>query len=136
MENAVKLTKNQSLVLIELQNSNGPLTAYGLLDKLRPKGFRAPLQVYRALEKLIEVGSVHRLESINAFMACAHNHDHATDHGLAAFAICETCGQVNEFADEVIAQRLTVWAVQSGFHATKTGIELRGQCAACVAKNG
>ncbi len=131
MDQPLKLTKNQSLVLGELQNSESPLSAYTLLDKLRPQGFRAPLQVYRALEKLLETGMVHRLDSINAFMACSHTHDHPHSHGVAAFAICETCGQVSEFADEVISDRLSLWAKANGFHASKTGIELRGQCAAC-----
>jgi Fur family transcriptional regulator, zinc uptake regulator len=130
LEQAAKLTKNQSLVLSELENAQSPLTAYTLLDRLRPQGFRAPLQVYRALEKLLETGKVHRLESINAFMACAHDHHH--DHGVAAFAICETCGQVNEFADSSITERLAAWAKANGFHASKTGIELRGQCARCA----
>jgi Fur family zinc uptake transcriptional regulator len=131
VEQALKLTKNQSLVLSKLQNSDSPLSAYTLLDKLRPHGFRAPLQVYRALEKLVETGMVHRLDSINAFMACTHGHDHAHSHGVAAFAICETCGQVDEFADEVVSERLSSWAKAKGFHADKTGIELRGQCAVC-----
>ena len=57
------LTKNQKLVMGALSNANGPLSAYTILDELREHGFRAPLQVYRALEKLVELGLVHRLES-------------------------------------------------------------------------
>ena len=53
-------------------------------------GLRAPLQVYRALDKLVETGLVHRLESLNAFVACAHKHCH--DDCASAFAICEKCG--------------------------------------------
>ena len=70
-----QLTKNQGLVFDVLSHSQGPLSAYTILDKLRDHGFRAPLQVYRALEKLLEFGLVHRLESINAFVACAHPHE-------------------------------------------------------------
>ena len=44
------LTKNQSLVMNALSNAHQPLSAYMILDKLRDDGFRAPLQVYRALE--------------------------------------------------------------------------------------
>jgi Fur family zinc uptake transcriptional regulator len=68
----VDLTKNQSLVMGALTNSDGPLSAYTILDQLRDHGFRAPLQVYRALDKLVEFGLVHRLESLNAFVACRH----------------------------------------------------------------
>jgi Fur family zinc uptake transcriptional regulator len=127
MPAARELTKNQSLVFDALSKATGPLSAYSLLDQLRDDGFRAPLQVYRALEKLQEMGLVHRLESLNAFVACAHDHE----HGLMAFAICERCGQVTEFSDATIEERLGVWARDSGFHAHKTTIEIRGDCAAC-----
>lgn len=127
------LTKNQALVLAELRSANAPLTAYVLLDRLRDQGFRAPLQVYRALEKLLEGGIVHRLESINAFMACAQDAHDGHHHGVAAFAICETCGQVDEFADHLIDDRLTVWTKTNGFRPHKTSVELRGTCAACIA---
>lgn len=127
---AVDLTKNQALVLQALSRASGPLSAYTILDQLRDDGFRAPLQVYRALDKLLDRGLVHRLESLNAFVACAHEHDHA--HGLTAFAICEKCGQVSEFSDEVVEQRLKDWAGKTGFRAAKTTIEIRGDCANCL----
>lgn len=125
------LTKNQELVFDALNRAQGPLSAYALLDQLREKGFRAPLQVYRALEKLQSAGLVHRLESLNAFVACAHPHDH--DHGLMAFAICEGCGQVTEFSDAMIEERLGEWATKTGFHADHTTIEIRGRCGSCHA---
>jgi Fur family zinc uptake transcriptional regulator len=53
-----KLTKNQELVLNALTQTDGPASAYTLLGQLRVQGFRAPLQVYRALGKLIEYGLV------------------------------------------------------------------------------
>ena len=54
------LTKNQSLVMSALMESNAPMSAYTILDKLRDEGFRAPLQAYRALDNLVEFGLVHR----------------------------------------------------------------------------
>ncbi|MFN7126495.1 MAG: transcriptional repressor, partial [Allorhizobium sp.] len=45
-----QLTKNQTMVMDALSHSEGPLSAYTILDKLRDQGFRAPLQVYRALD--------------------------------------------------------------------------------------
>ncbi|HSM41507.1 MAG TPA: transcriptional repressor, partial [Afifellaceae bacterium] len=60
------------MVFDTLLAADGPLSAYDILDRLRDKGFRAPLQVYRALDKLLALGLVHRLESLNAFIACAH----------------------------------------------------------------
>lgn len=129
------LTKNQSLVYEALTKTGAPISAYGILDKLRDNGFRAPLQVYRALEKLLEFGLVHRLESINAFVACSHaNHDCCDSHHAAvAFAICSACGKVSEFHNHEVDHRLDDWAKAHGFKAEKTTIEIRGLCADCAA---
>ncbi|UXN73748.1 transcriptional repressor [Devosia sp. A8/3-2] len=124
------LTRNQGLVLGTLNHSAGPLSAYDILDKLRGDGLRAPLQVYRALDKLVERGLAHRLESLNAFVACADEHCHRK--GLIAFAICEGCGKVDEFADAVIEERLGHWAGQKGFKVERTTMEIRGRCAECA----
>lgn len=124
------LTRNQTLVLDRLEKAEGPLSAYALLDQLRSEGFRAPLQVYRALDALMRTGRVHRLESLNSFVACHGHHDHA--HGMTGFAICETCGQVEEFSDEVVTDRLESWVGKSGFKAANAVIELRGLCAECA----
>ncbi|WP_137130108.1 Fur family transcriptional regulator [Rhizobium sp. FY34] len=131
---APNLTKNQTLVLDVLTRADQPMSAYTILDKLRDNGFRAPLQVYRALEKLLGLGLVHRLESLNSFVACSHQeHSCCTHHGTVAFAICESCGQVSEFHDHAIDDRLNEWARLKGFKAEKTTIELRGLCSACAA---
>mgnify|MGYP001953080627 CR=1 FL=1 len=123
------LTKNQALVFGQLSRAEGPLSAYTILDQLREEGFRAPLQVYRALDKLVEFGLVHRLESLNAFVACSHKDCQA--HSAAAFAICEKCGQVNEISDVRLDDRLRELAEASGFALTKSVVELRGLCADC-----
>jgi len=126
-----ELTRNQDLVLQTLNRADTPLSAYDILDRLRDAGLRAPLQVYRALEKLIEQGLAHRLESLNAFVCCADAAAHAHKRGTTAFAICDDCGRVDEFADEVVDQRLAEWAQRHGFASGRTTIELRGVCAAC-----
>ncbi|MFM2281897.1 MAG: transcriptional regulator, family [Pseudomonadota bacterium] len=132
MKSNVDLTRNQTLVLNALNGASAPQSAYDLLDKLRGDGFRAPLQVYRALEKLQALGLVHRLESLNAFVACSHQHDDDHhSHGVTAFAICNACGQVSEFHDHAIDARLQEWQMASHFKAEKTTIEIRGLCRGC-----
>ena len=126
------LTKNQLCVLEKLEASSGPLSAYTLLDQLRERGFRAPLQVYRALDTLVKSGFVHRLESINSFVACAEPHDHS--HSMTAFAICDNCGQVTEMSDPDVGHRLDEWVRSTGFAAKKAVIEFRGVCAKCRAE--
>ncbi|MEC9369379.1 MAG: Fur family transcriptional regulator [Pseudomonadota bacterium] len=126
---AAQLTRNQGLVFDALSGASGPLSAYAILDALRGEGFRAPLQVYRALDKLVAIGLVHRLESLNAFVACRQ--DSCGSHGTIAFAICEQCGRVSEFADDAVAGLLDGWAKAERFTLSRTVIELRGVCGAC-----
>jgi len=125
-----ELTKNQSLVFHVLSKADGPLSAYTILDQLRDEGFRAPLQVYRALDKLLGYGIIHRLESLNAFVACAHPQCHK--HDLIAFAICEKCTQVTEFSDSAIENLVGAWSLQNDFKVSNTTLELRGLCAKCA----
>lgn len=128
----IRLTKNQGLVFDALKHADGPLSAYTILDKLRDHGFRAPLQVYRALEKLVEFGLIHRLESLNAFVACAHDHSSGSSHGVTVFAICEDCGQVVEIHDKVMEDHLSAIARRQHFKTEKTTIEMRGHCQNCA----
>lgn len=125
----LKLTKNQRLVLDLLCASEAPMSAYSILDQLRIEGLRAPLQIYRALDKLIGLGVVHRLESMNAFIACAHPACHSVE--MVGFAICESCGKALEFADTDVAEILNGWASVNGFAAKSTSIEIKGTCASC-----
>jgi Fur family zinc uptake transcriptional regulator len=124
------LTHNQELVLGTLAHARAPLSAYDILDRLRPDGLRAPLQVYRALEKLTERGLAHRLESLNAFICCADAECHP---GGIAFAICDSCGKVEEFAAPAIEAKLRGWSKESGFAPSRLTIELRGTCRDCGA---
>jgi len=124
-----KLTKNQALVLDVLSAAEGPLSAYMILDQLREQGFRAPLQVYRALEKLMAFGIVHRLESLNAFVACSR--PGCDNHDMIAFAICDDCGQVDEVSDEALAKRLKTIAKAAEFGLQRSTVELHGLCRNC-----
>lgn len=127
----LKLTRNRSLVLSVLQSSGQPLSAYSILDRLRDAGLRAPPQVYRALEKLMEAGRIHRLESMNAFVICCHSKHGQIHPRTTTFAICEACGKVNEFHDAKIEDALGRRAKGSGFKMRSTTIEVHGLCAEC-----
>ncbi|WP_306120369.1 MULTISPECIES: Fur family transcriptional regulator [unclassified Roseitalea] len=126
-----RLTRNQALVLDTLSEADGPLSAYAILDLLRENGFRAPLQVYRALDKLVAAGRVHRLESLNAFVACQK--PDCRSHATIAFAICDRCGEVREVDDPNLARRLKTIADGLDFALHGSVVELRGLCAGCAA---
>lgn len=125
------LTRNQRLVFAVLEGADKPLSAYRILDQLRDSGLNAPLQVYRALEKLIALGRVHRLESLNAFVVCRHSMHGLLHPKITAFEICEACGKVSEFHDDRIEQSLMRHARESGFKIRSTTIEVHGLCKAC-----
>ena len=57
------LTKNQKIVFNLLQNAGDPLKAYSILESLKREGLKSPLQIYRALDKLVELGKIHKIES-------------------------------------------------------------------------
>lgn len=126
----MSLTTNQQRVLDTLQQTKNPLSAYALLDRLRGAGFSAPVQVYRALERLAEQGLVHRLESLNAYVPCTHSD--GCRRGLMAFAICDECGHVDEFTDDGLGRCLGRWMKNNAFSLRSSTIELHGKCAACA----
>ena len=122
------LTKNQSSVLDALTNAHQPLGAYALLDLLREKGFKAPLQIYRPLERLVDLGLVHRLESLNAWTVCCTN----KHEGTPIFAICDDCGSVTEHLDEKITTNIIALPGNEGFVPNRSIVEIYGQCNDCV----
>lgn len=121
------LNDTQKRVHRILTAAQNPLSAYEVLDKMRGKGAVTPPTVYRCLDKLIEKGLAHRLESLNAYVACKHPHH----HDMAAFAICEECGLVTEFTDTQISDRLTGWSEAHSFRPKKVTVEVRGLCNNC-----
>ena len=132
-QKTVRLTKNQSLVLDVLNKADQPSGAYTLLDKLRQHGFKAPLQVYRALEQLIGLGLVHRLESLNAFIACSHMSCQTS--GATAFVICDRCETVQEICDDSVSGFLASITKKTKMKASKSNIELHGLCNDCTDKS-
>jgi Fur family zinc uptake transcriptional regulator len=124
-----KLTKNQSLVLEVLESHRNPLSAYSILEQLAHAGLRAPPQVYRALEKLIGYGLIHKLESINSYIACQHHH--CESHQVTSFAICDSCERVSEIVNTTFENTLRGLAERSGLNPTHSTVEIHGICAAC-----
>ncbi|HFC04786.1 MAG TPA: transcriptional repressor [Rhizobiales bacterium] len=124
------LTRNQQLVLDVLRQSGHQMSAYDILDKLRPQGMKAPLQVYRALEALMTAQLVHKLESLNAFVSCDHQSCHRS--AITAFTICQNCGDVHEFGAEAIDRLLVQQTGKNGFKRSHTAIEIKGICERCL----
>ena len=122
-------SSNETLVFEFLEAAGKPASAYEILDALREDGLRAPLQVYRALSKLIESGTVHRIESLNAFVACKHQECGGNE--VSIFMLCERCDNVTEAVDTSTAAALAALCAARNFSGTRQMIELAGVCAAC-----
>ncbi len=122
------LTQQRRTVLSLLCASDKPLSAYELLDRMRGSIRNpAPPTVYRALDFLLEHGLVHKLESLHAFVGCAHpEHTHA-----GQFLICSDCGEVSELEDSAVARSLQAAGKAAGFRTTRPVVELLGTCAQC-----
>lgn len=126
----MELSQNQKLVMDVLERQAAPLSAYMILEELRGDGLKAPLQVYRALEKLMSFGMVHRLESLNAFIACSHMSCEST--GATAFVICDNCEHVQEICDDSVSAFLSSLAEKTKMKTSKSSIELHGICDGCT----
>ena len=126
------LTRNEQLVLGTLKRAQGPLKAYELLSELKSRGVRAPMTVYRALDRLEGRGLVHKLDGLGAFVVCNHDGPHA----LQTFLVCDGCAGVAEVVEAELGAplergRIESVAAASGFTAASARLEIRGRCRDC-----
>jgi Fur family zinc uptake transcriptional regulator len=129
------LTPLRREVLKLLLERGGSAKAYDLHDDMRnAHGRVAPMTVYRALDFLMQMQLVHRVDSLNVFIACSHGETSSPDHQHdALMLVCTRCDKVVEQAAHEVASRLTTeLAERFGFVAQ--GVEIKGLCRECAAK--
>ena len=130
MENKQKpLSKNQKIILEYIQKNKKPVKAYSILSNVQKKGINAPPQVYRALDQLIEIGKIHKVESQNSFVACKTS-DCETPHATA-FSICDSCDEVSEINDPKLFKYLLDFKDNSGIKFDGYNLEFFGTCKSC-----
>ncbi|MEP4197007.1 MAG: Fur family transcriptional regulator [Aliishimia sp.] len=127
MEKQSRRITHADRVLGHLKRQNRPLSAYEILEDLRCDGVTASTTVYRALEKLLDAGLVHRIESLNAWTVCCGSHDHEA----AVFAICGDCGNVTEHIDRDFADSIAGLSKRTGFSPNHSVLEIHGRCSDC-----
>ena len=123
------LTKNQKTVLNVLENSSEPMKAYTILYDIQRKGIKSPLQVYRALDRLIEIGKVHKIESRNSYVACKHEGCNAKTS--TSFLICEKCEKVTELEKDNLKSFFGTLSQSVNFEYSDHNLEIFGCCNAC-----
>lgn len=105
------------------------LGAYAILEKLNNDGFGSqPPVAYRALDFLVLNGLAHKIERLNAFIACSHP---GCDH-TPEFMICRMCETVAESTSSPNKGRLDEAALATGFRIERTLVEAEGVCPSCV----
>src|SRR4051794_21402123 len=123
-----RLTRLRRTVLMLVLAAERPLTAYEILDLLRPKDPSAiPAGVYRSLDFLTELGLVHRIDSAKSFIACAMP-DHAHPSQML---VCRRCGTVVETDDSRVASATESLGRRLGFALGRNTMEFVGLCSSC-----
>ena len=129
----LRLTPVRRKVLELLLQEHRALGAYAILDHLRDAGFGSqPPVAYRALEFLAEHGFVHKIERLNAFVACAH----PGETHSPAFMICRVCDAVAEAPSAPAKGALGAAARAAGFQIERTVVEAEGVCPTCAERAG
>ncbi|ETX28682.1 transcriptional repressor [Roseivivax isoporae] len=125
----LQLTPVRRRVLEILLERHRAMGAYDILDVLREEGLGSqPPVAYRALDFLVTHGFAHRIEHLNAFVACTH--PQRRDH-TPAFLICRVCDRVAEAETDLADGRLARSADAAGFVIERAVLEAEGICPAC-----
>lgn len=127
----LRFTPVRRKVLEILLQEHRALGAYTILDRLREGGFGSqPPVAYRALDFLVANGLAHKIEQLNAFIACVHpRQTHAP-----AFMICRLCDAVAETHSSPARGALGDAARATGFRIERTVVEAEGICPTCADK--
>ena len=125
------LTPVRRRVLQILLTEHRAMGAYEILDRLRDDGQNAqPPVAYRALDFLVSNGFAHRIERLNAFIACAH----PTETHSPAFLICRVCESIAETHAAPSRGTLGKAAREAGFRVERTVLEIEGVCPNCQSR--
>jgi Fur family zinc uptake transcriptional regulator len=115
-------------VLAILRVSECPLSAYQILEKANSPKLKTPVQVYRALKTLTRLAIVHRVESLNKYVACRCDHPQDAQPVLT---ICDSCGAVAEFPYVPPMTDLEGLVATGGFVCRLIKVEVAGLCQSC-----
>ena len=107
-----------------------PIGAYEVLEKLQEAGRAAPPTVYRALDFLLDLGLIHRINSLNAYVGCIqpeYPHD-------GQFLICTSCKAFAELDSPLITRTIEQSAADVDFEVHRHTVEIMGLCPRCRVK--
>ena len=125
----LKVTTPRLKILALMENAKPHhMSAESIYQKLKDQGDDVGLAtVYRVLTQFETAGLIHRhnFEEGSSVFEISSNHHH--DH-----IVCERCGTVKEFFDDVIEKRQAAIANKSGFKITEHHHTIYGICQSCL----
>lgn len=130
-----KLTQLRRQVLLLIWQSHKPLGAYTLIDMLAASEQRriAPPTVYRALEFLLELGLIHRINSLNAYIGCSNPQSHLDSQHASTnyFFICSRCHNSQEMMNPALSNTIINAGKEIDFLPQQQWLEVTGLCPQC-----
>jgi Fur family zinc uptake transcriptional regulator len=136
-ELSMRLTNKRQLILSSLIKSGKALSAYEIIEFCNAEFNYTlhPMTVYRALDFFRGRDLVHKLNSINKYIACAPNVK-GHEHDIIQFLICKKCDKI----DEVNIQKSTLDdlhhnVLHAGFHFVSSQLEMTCICKSCHEKS-
>lgn len=128
LEKNVRLTDIRKHVLELICANHKAIGAYELLDLFREQDAKAkPVTIYRALDFLMDAGLVHKIESLNAFIACLQ----AEAQHKSAILICDQCKNAYEMDASSVYESLFALSETVQFKPDCLTLELHGLCVSC-----
>ena len=128
IKRGVRLTPIRRQVLELLLTYPNVVKAYEILDELKKQRKNAaPPTVYRALDFFVEIGVLHRAESLNGFVFCSHFDEAHT----SVILNCTHCGKTEELAAQEPVDILLAFCRERGFEVQEGPLVLSGECRDC-----
>ena len=143
-QRGLRLTRVRRAVLEFLLHAGMPVKAYDILDALRHSTPKAlpPTSIYRALDYLQHQGLVHKVGSLNAYVACAQTCAHTSAESCATTSsqrhapvfmlVCPECRKSREISDPALYQTIFTTMQRQGFQLQGDTVELTGICPGCA----
>ena len=127
-ESGKKLGANQLHVLKALMEDHKAVSAYEIVERIAATDIRLqPVQVYRALDGLLKLGLVHRLQSKSAYVACTS----LEKCEAPQLFYCSSCERVAEISGGSLPQHIAKIAQDHDFQLEQGLVEFIGHCPEC-----
>ncbi len=130
----LRASKNRDDVICILQNSSTPVSVEDIYEKIKNQNNKISLStVYRIIEKLVNLGIVHKVTTLDDNKALyeiikdSHTHHH--------YMICVKCKKMIPIDDCPVKELEKIIADKTGFNITGHKFELYGECENCARKD-